>query len=163
MLRKHGRAAPRWSTGQQCRGPSEQSRGGRDVAACERAPARRREAARPVLADRAAAIVERPELGEVRPRLLEVVAEDLLELGAAVAVDAVGPDDEALVEIRPAPLEDAVVRGVADHDVLEAVLRLVPVVDGRTRCFWVSVAISVLTRDDTSGGASADTAASAKM
>ena len=116
--------------GEQCRGPADKRRGGRDVAARERASARRREAARPVLADRAAAIVERPELGEVRPCLLEVVAEDLLELGAAVAVDPVGPHDEALVEIRTAPLEDAVVRGVADHDVLEAVLRLVPVVDG---------------------------------
>ena len=47
--------------------------------------------ARAVLADRAPAIVERAELREVRPRLLEVVAEDLLELGAAVAVDLVRP------------------------------------------------------------------------
>jgi hypothetical protein len=58
-------------------------------------------------------IVEGPELAQVPVRLLQVVAEDLLELGraVAVAVDAVGPRDEALVELRPRPLEQALVRG----------------------------------------------------
>ena len=62
------------------------------VAAGERAAAGGREAPRALLADlRVPRVVERPELGEVRPGLLEVVAEDLLELGAAVAVDAGRP------------------------------------------------------------------------
>ncbi len=81
---------------------SQEVRGGRHVAACKRAPAGRGQPARPVLPDRAAAVVERAELGEIRPRLLEVVAEDLLELDPTVAVELVGPDDEALVESRPA-------------------------------------------------------------
>ena len=67
-------------------------------------------------------VVERAELREVAVGLLEVVAEDLLELdlAAALAVDAVGPVDEALVERRPGALEQAVVGGVADQDVVEA-------------------------------------------
>ena len=86
-------------------------------------------------------VVERAELGEVAVRLLEVVAEDLLVLGRApVAVDAVGPLDEALVKRRAGALEEALVRGVADEDVVEAV-RLVlgrPPESGRTSCFSVS-------------------------
>ena len=83
------------SLGQQGRRAAEQRRRGRDVAAGERAPAGRGEAPGAVLADRAAPLVERAELGEVRPGLLEVVAEDLLELDPAVAVRHVGPRDEA--------------------------------------------------------------------
>ena len=113
----------------ECRGAPEEVRRRRHVAAGERAPPGRGEAPRAVLADRASVVVERAELREVRPGLLEVVAEDLLELGAAVAVDLVGPGDEPLVEVGAAALEDAVVGGVADHDVLEAVLSLVAVVD----------------------------------
>ena len=102
MLGKHGRRS-RWSTGSSAAArPSRFAAAGTSPRANARLPADASRRA-PVLADRAAAIVERPELREVRPGLLEVVAEDLLELGAAVAVDAVGPDDEALVEIRPAP------------------------------------------------------------
>src|SRR5262249_17616734 len=67
-----------------------------------------------------------PELGEVLVRLLEVVAEDLLELGPAVAlpVNAFGPIDESLVERRPGTLENPLVRSIADEDVVEAVLVL---------------------------------------
>ena len=50
-----------------------------------RRPARR-EAVRGASAERAAVLVERPELGEVAVRLLEVVAEDLLVLALAVAL-----------------------------------------------------------------------------
>ena len=52
--------------------------------------------------------------------LLEVVAEDLLVLRRALAIHAVGPLDERDVEVGPRALEDAVVRGVADEDVVEA-------------------------------------------
>ena len=50
--------------------------------------------------------VERPELRAVPDRLLEVVAEDLLELRLAVAlaVDTLGPLDEPLVEVARARL-----------------------------------------------------------
>ena len=118
---------------QECRGAAEQRDGRGDVSAVERAPAGRREPPRAVLADRAAVLVERAELGEVLPGLLEVVAEDLLELDAAIPVDAVRPADEPLVEVGAGPLEDPVVGGVADHDVLEAVRALVAVLDGTGR------------------------------
>ena len=51
--------------------------------------------------------------------LLEVVPEDLLVLRRALAVDAVGPLDELLVEGRPGALEDPLVGRVADEDVVE--------------------------------------------
>ena len=65
-------------------------------------------------------VVERPELEEVAVGLLEVVAEDLLVLDRALAVHAVGPLDELLVEGRAGALQHAVVRRVADEDVMEA-------------------------------------------
>ena len=67
-------------------------------------------------------VVERPEIREVAVRLLEVVAEDLLVLGlaVAVAVDALRPGDEALVQGDACPLEDAGVGRVADEQVVEA-------------------------------------------
>ena len=51
---------------------------------------------------------------------------DLLELGPAVAlaVHLFGPVDESLVKRRARALEDPLVRGVADEDVVEAVLAL---------------------------------------
>src|SRR5262249_38710791 len=71
-------------------------------------------------------IVQGPKLGEVLVRLLEVVAEDLLEFGPAVAllVHAFGPIDESLVERCPGTLENPLVRSIADEDVVEAVLVL---------------------------------------
>ena len=47
-------------------------------------------------ADRHALLVQRPQLAQVAVRLLEVIAEDLLELERAVAfgVDPVGPAHE---------------------------------------------------------------------
>ena len=116
----------RWKQG--C-GAAEQVRRRRDVTASERAASGRREAASAVLADRAPAVVERAELREVAARLLEVVAEDLLELGATVAVHLVRPRDEPLVQVGAGALEDRVVGGVADHDVLEPVLSVVAVLD----------------------------------
>ena len=74
----------------------------------------------------APALVERGELGQAEVRLLQVVPEDLLVLGSAVAtlVDSVGPSDEAFVENRARPLEEAPVGRVADQDVPEAVASL---------------------------------------
>ncbi len=74
-------------------------------------------------ADLSAFGVDRAELRPVAERLLEVVAEDLFELLLAVAfaVDLLGPRDEALVERRPCPLEQRVVGGVPDEDVVEAI------------------------------------------
>ncbi len=115
--------------GQQGHRAPEQRHRARHVAACERAPARRGEAPGALLADLATAGVERAELGEVATGLLEVVAEDLLELDAAILVRDVGPRDEALVEVCPCALEDAVVGGVPDHDVVEAVDPLLAVLE----------------------------------
>ena len=121
------RQPERISFGEQRDGAAEQVRGGVHVAARERAPPRRREAPRAVAADLARLLVERPELAEVALRLLEVVAEDLLELEAAAAlgVDLVGPANEVDVQGRPRALEDAVVDRVADQVVMEAVDRIV--------------------------------------
>ena len=115
--------------GKKCRGATEKRGRAGNVATRERAAAGGREPPRRVLADLPAAVVERPELGEVPPRLLEVVAEDLLELDSAVAVRLVGPRDEARVQVGPRPLQDPVVRGVADHDVVETVRAVRAVLD----------------------------------
>ena len=66
-------------------------------------------------------VVERPELGEIPVRLLEVVSEYLLVLQRAVAVDAVRPADELLVKRRTSALQKSVVRRFANEDVVEAV------------------------------------------
>ena len=60
------------------------------------------------------------ELGEITIRLLEVVAQDLLVLGRAFAVDRVTPLYEPLVEGRARAFQDSVVCRVADEDVVEA-------------------------------------------
>ena len=59
---------------------AEQVLGRVRVAARERATARRGEPPRRVAADLVALLVERAELAEIAVRLLEVIAEDLLEL-----------------------------------------------------------------------------------
>ena len=115
--------------GEQRSGAAEQGDGARHVAAGECPSSRRGEPARPLLADLAAAGVERPELREVVAGLLQVVAEDLLELRPAVLVGDVGPCDEALVQVGPRSFEDAVVGGVADHDVVETVRALLAVLE----------------------------------
>ena len=61
--------------------------------------------------------VERAELGQRQVRLLEVVAADLGELQGPVGVHALGPVDEALVDLRSRPLEHPVVRRLPDQDV----------------------------------------------
>ena len=100
----------------------EEVGGGRHVAAREGAPAGRGEPRRRPQPQVAPVVVERPQLGEVAVRLLEVVAEDLLVLGLAVAlaVHALRPVDEALVKCGPRALEDAVVRRVSDQEMVEA-------------------------------------------
>ena len=74
-------------------------------------------------AELAALLVERRELEQVAPRLLEVEAHDLLELelAAALAVHALAPAGEPGVQRGADPLREAVVGRVADEDVVEAV------------------------------------------
>ena len=83
----------------------QQVRRGRHVAADEGASPRGGEPARRVGAQRSDMVVGRRELREKPVRLFEVVAEDLLVLERTVAVDAVGPTDEALVQRGPLPFE----------------------------------------------------------
>ena len=90
-----------------------------DVAAAERAPSRPqqpvgRSAGEPVLV-----LAARAELDPEAVGLLEVVADDLVELGAVAGV-ALGPGGQALVQLRAEPLRHRVVGGVADEDVAEA-------------------------------------------
>ena len=84
---------------------------------------RRAQALRRTRPDLPAFGVDRAELRPVAERLFEVVAEDFLELLLAVAfaVDLLGPRDELRMECRPRPLEQRVVSGVADEDVVEAI------------------------------------------
>ena len=53
-------------------------------------------------------------------RLFQVVAENLLELGSTLSVDAVRPLDEVLMVGRACTLENSLVCGVANEDVVEA-------------------------------------------
>ena len=84
------------------------------------ADARRRDASRPISR---AFSSSGPSSREIAVRLLEVVAEDLLELEAAAAlgVDLVGPAHEVDVQRRAGALEQAVVDGVAHQVMVEAV------------------------------------------
>ena len=65
------------------------------------------------------AVVGRPELGPVAAGLLEVVAEDLVQLDELGAV-LLEPGREALVEVRAGRLRQRVVGRVADQEVAEA-------------------------------------------
>src|SRR4029453_10137962 len=70
---------------QQGDGATEQVAGGVGVATRERSSPRGCQAARTVGADLPPLLVERPQLGQVVVRLLEVIAEDRLELKAGAA------------------------------------------------------------------------------
>ena len=86
-------------------------------------PIRRREEALGGAARQGArpAVVDGAELLVVAVRLLEVVAEDLLELGRpASPATSLEPVGEALVQLGPQLLRRARVGGVADEDVAEA-------------------------------------------
>jgi hypothetical protein len=65
-------------------------------------------------------LVGRTELGPVPIRLLEVVAEDLLVFGQALAGRPLEPLREPLVEVGALLLGHRAVRGVADQEVAEA-------------------------------------------
>lgn len=92
------------------------------VAAAEGAPARGAEVGGGTQAQGDAVGVVRGKLEQVAARLLEVVADDLLELelAVAVAVDPLGPAREARMQPGAGALRQTVVGGVADHDVVEA-------------------------------------------
>ena len=95
-------------------------------AACECALACGREMPCGPVAELATVIVERSEVGEIVVRLLEVVPEKLVVLGLAVslAVDALSPVRETLVQRCARPLQNSVVSRVADEDVVEPELGL---------------------------------------
>ena len=119
--------------------PLEQADGGALVAAPERAPAGGREALAGALG--AARRVGLPELGLVAGGLLEVVAEDLVQLDqlGAVLLEPVG---EALVQLGPGRLRQRVVGGVADQQVAEAEAVLARKLrrSGRISCLRTSAA-----------------------
>ena len=65
--------------------------------------------------------VHRTKLGAKAERLLEVVADDLLVLGGSLTGRGLEKGRRPLVQLRPCLLRQALVRGVADEDVTEAV------------------------------------------
>ena len=103
--------------------PAQQVRRRGHVAASQCAAAGGSQAHRAVLGDALAPCVERPELRKVGGGLLQVVADELLELAFAISLPGRprAPGGEALVKLRAFALEQAAVRGVADQDVVEAV------------------------------------------
>ena len=66
-------------------------------------------------------LVREVELAPVEGGLLEVVAEDFLQLAQPVGGDALEPGGESLVELGTQFLRHRLVRRVADEDVREAV------------------------------------------
>ena len=79
-------------------------------------------------------LVDRPELGAVAIRLLEVVADDLVQLDEVGAV-LLEPVGEPLVQVGADGLRQRLVRGVADQQVAEAeglLVRELRVGSGRT-------------------------------
>src|SRR5581483_9420299 len=71
--------------------------------------------------DRPRALVDARQLGAVAVGLLQVVAEQLLDLaGALVCDDVLEPGGEALVQVGAHLLRQRVVRRLADEDVAEA-------------------------------------------
>jgi hypothetical protein len=90
-------SARRLAAGKEVGGPPEQAGGRGDVRASQRSPARGRQSRRRALREHLVGLIE---LGAVPERLLEVVAEDLLELDDVAARAALEPVREALVEAR---------------------------------------------------------------
>ena len=102
---------------------SEQACRRRQVVAPERSPPRRREVARRAVAERAPALVERAQLGEVPVRLLEVPADRLVVLDRPLD-PALEPVGDAFVQLRPRALQHPAVRRIADEAVVEPERRL---------------------------------------
>ena len=75
-------------------------------------------------ADGRAVIVQGTQFGQVPVCLFQVVAEDLLRLEGAVAllVVLVGPGHELLVKPGALPFQDAVIRSVANEEVVESMV-----------------------------------------
>ena len=94
-------------------------------------------------ADRVRFLVEGTQLAAEAVRLLEVIADDLLELEHPRAGHSLEPVAEALVELRACPLEQSLIRGVAQQRVMEAV-RGVP---GERRLNKVEQLLRVESRD----------------
>ncbi len=104
------------SSGSSVTARPRRSAAARQIASVVRAPAGRCEMAAGSRGEVAAAVRLRPQLDETGVRLLEVVADDLLEL----LVTTVEPAGEALVEVGALRFRDPVVGGVANEHVAEA-------------------------------------------
>ena len=98
----------------------EEVDGRRRVSASDRAPPGGGEQLPAARGERHPRLVDALDLGAVAERLLEVVAEHLLHLGAAVAGRYDEPVREPLVQLGPDLLRQAVIGGVPDQDVPEA-------------------------------------------
>ena len=109
----------------QVRGPEQQAHRGGGVATGERATAGRAEMLGRPRGERSSVVRHRPKLLTQPERLLEVVAEDLVVLGHAVAGARLEPVGVALMQVGPKPLRDGLVGRIADEDVAEAVGGLV--------------------------------------
>ena len=103
------------------RARGQEVHGGRDVVAAEGAAARGPEPLHGSPGQAARARVRRPELEAQPDGLLEVVADDLLDLGQPLGGVALHPVGEPLVEERAGLLRHRLVGDVADQSVPEAV------------------------------------------
>src|SRR5687768_11222791 len=101
-------------------GTLEQLHRRREVAAPMGACTRSTKAACRECPEHAALVVEGTEVQAVPERLLEVVADDLLELGDALSDLVDEPGRKALVQLGPGLLEEPRIGDVADQDVAEA-------------------------------------------
>src|SRR5207248_9642405 len=99
-------------------------RGRRDVPAGDGPSSGRTESRRGPDADRDRLLIEGTELAAEAICLLEVVADDLLELEHPRAGQPLEPLAEAPVEVRARPLEQPLVGGIAQQRVMEAVCRI---------------------------------------
>ena len=115
------RDPPRIVGGKQPGNPLEQADRRGQVAADKRPPSRRLEPLGRPGGERGGARVARSERDAVLEGLLEVVADDLLELAQPVRGRQLEPGGEALVQVGARVLRQRAIGGVADQDVTEAV------------------------------------------
>ena len=106
---------------EQTLGLRQQADGRLDLFPLGRAPPGRGEAPARPQGEGPRPVVLRPQGQAVGPRLVEVVAGDLVEVGESVAGGPLEPVGELLVQLGPLQLRQAVVRGVADEQVPEPI------------------------------------------
>ncbi len=154
------RGPPRIVGGEQPGNPLEQADRRGQVAADERPPSRRLEPLGRPGGERGGARVARSERDAVPEGLLEVVADDLLELAQPVLGRQLEPGGEALVQVGARVLRQRAIGGVADQDMTEAVGLLAGEVgaSGRIRSRRTSASRPSVERRSSAGQASSPTA-----